>query len=107
VHRQRAGRLRVTVQLDEPGTAAASATVREDESLAPAARRLRFRLHSATRPVAPGLRVILRLNRPARQLRAVRRAVRSGRQMAAHITIRLHDAAGNQLVKRRTVLLVR
>ena len=97
VHRQRAGRLRVTVQLDETGTAAATATVRRDESLAPAAaRRLKFRLRSATRSLAPGRRVTLRLNRPARQLRAVRRAVRSGRQMAAHITIRLRDAAGNQ-----------
>ena len=107
VHRQRAGRLRVTVQLNEPGTAVASATVRPDESLAP----------RRSAPAVPPA-----LGDPAGRARAARGPapespgppasrgpacgpVGPADGRAHHRSP--HDAAGNLLVKRRTVLLVR
>jgi subtilisin len=96
---QSLARLRVTVLLDEAGSASATATVRSGRHV--------YRLRSSTKRLKGGRAASLRLSRPASRLRKLRRAMAAGTTGAAAITVRLRDAAGNALVKHRRVRLRR
>jgi hypothetical protein len=67
----------------------------------------RFRLRPARASIRAGGRRTLRLRVPTRALRAIRRALRKRRRVAARVTVTARDAAGNRTVRRRTIRLRR
>jgi hypothetical protein len=67
----------------------------------------RFRLRPARASIPAGGRRTLRLRVSTRALRAIRRALRKRRRVAARVTVTARDAAGNRTVRRRTIRLRR
>lgn len=67
----------------------------------------RFRLESASAPLAQGDRTRLAPALGRRALAAARRALRAGRRVKARLKVTAVDSAGNRTVKRRSVRLLR
>jgi subtilisin len=99
--RSRKNRLYVWVQMNEPGSLRASGTVRLPRQSSS------HRYRSAGKKVvsAGRTRLILRLAR--RSERIVKRALRRGLHLRAHVVIRVTDASGNRGVARRGVRVKR
>ena len=66
-----------------------------------------FRLRSVKRAVAANHRASLKLRVPAKAQRAIRAALRDDRKVAARITVKVADKAGNTRIRHRRVNLRR
>ena len=94
--RQRFRQLRVTAVMAEPGIISAVGTVPLEK---------RYRLKKVRATARPGMVVTLRLSLTSKGTRAVARALRRGKVVKALISIKATDAAGNHVLKSRTITL--
>ena len=98
--RQDVDRLFVRASMNEPGTLTATATV----NVPGAAKVLRFK--QVRREVAANTAVKLRLKLAKKNLRAVKRALRT-RRLKAKVAVTARDSAGQSSVRRQTIRLTR
>ena len=99
--RQDVDRLFVRASMNEAGTLTATATVKVPGA---AAKLLRFK--RARRDVAANTTVKLRLKLAKKNLRAVKRALRT-RRLSAKVAVTATDSAGQTSVRRQTIRLTR
>jgi hypothetical protein len=98
-HRQHVGKLFVRARMDEHGTLTANATV----TIAGSAKLVRF--ISTTKTVPADHYAKLRLKMKARNLRAVRRALKRGKRLKATVTVIARDFSGLRTSKKLKIRL--
>lgn len=91
--------IEVAVQSNEPGSASASGTI----SVPGASKTVK--LKSAAANLIAGQKTKLRLKLSKKNLKSVRRALRSGRRLKAKVAIVIKDVAGNASKATRTIKL--
>jgi hypothetical protein len=99
--KQKVGKLSVRASMNEAGTLTASGTV----GVGGAAKT--YSLKHASRMVAAGQSVKLRLKLSKKALRAVRRAIRHKRKARAKVTLTAVDTTGHRTVRKQTIRLRR